>query len=84
MELVVVSPFETHTHDIAWIELTTLMGNFIVQHGHAPMVVSLKEQSFIVFRLESGKRETITIRQGIAEITRTKVTVLINEQRMSS
>lgn len=79
MELKIVSPEETKTHKISWLELNTKVGNFIVQPGHAPMIVSLAEDKEVLFCLENGKQETFTPTAGIAEITRISATLILNQ-----
>lgn len=79
MQLHLISPRESSTHEVAWLELNTPTGNYVVQHGHAPMVLKLAQDQPLVFRLTSGKQETMNIRRGIAHITRTSVMILINE-----
>ena len=79
MELRVISPQKSQTHLIAWVELETPTGNFVIQQGHAPMIVTLSPHQPITFRLKNGKQETITPRTGIAQITRKDVTLLISE-----
>lgn len=78
MQLQIVAPDQTHKYQVVWIELNTVVGNMIVQPGHAPMVVLLAPHKPITYRMRTGKQETITPRQGVAEITRDKTTVIIN------
>lgn len=79
MELQVASPFEKKTFSVAWVEIDTEAGNFIIQPEHVPMVVELKKYSVVVYRLISGKQNTLKIDKGIAHITRDSVTLLLNE-----
>ncbi len=46
--LKIISPEKTITHSILWIELNTRVGNFIVQPGHTPMIVTLAPNKEIV------------------------------------
>ncbi len=77
MMLHIASPFQRRDEKIAWIELNTMHGNIIIQPAHAPMIVTLRPQMNVTFRLRTGKEETITISNGLAHITRTDVTLLI-------
>ena len=79
MELMVLRPSGAQFFPVAWVELTTQLGSFMVQHHHVPMVVSLLSGSTIVFMVTSGKFESIAVQQGIVEITREKVIVFMNE-----
>lgn len=79
MHLHIVSPLRTVAYNIAWVELNTDAGNFVIQSGHAPMLLVLSPHKEIVFRLKNGKDESIIAPQGIAEVTRESVTLIINE-----
>ena len=79
MHLHIVSPLRTLTYDIVWIELNTNAGNFVIQSGHAPMLLILAAHKEIIFRLKTGKDESLTIPQGVAEITRESITIIMNE-----
>jgi F0F1-type ATP synthase epsilon subunit len=80
MKLFVVSPFGKKTFDIAWVELNTPVGNFVIQPGHAPMMLTLSPHKEIIFCLTSGKQESFVIKQGIIDISRTSATLLLNEE----
>lgn len=79
MELHIINAHESKIVSVDWIEINTPVGNFIIQQGHAPMVLTLQQKQPIIFRLTSGKEQNIVIPQGIIEITRDLVTILINE-----
>ena len=79
MQLHIVSPLRTQQHEIVWIELNSNAGNFIIQSGHAPMLLVLTPHQETVFKLKNGKDEAFIVHQGIAEITRESVTLIINE-----
>lgn len=79
MLLQIVSPLRTLEHEIVWIELNSDAGNFIIQSGHAPMLLVLAPHKEIVYRLKNGKDESFVASQGIADITRQQVTLIINE-----
>lgn len=80
MKLFVVSPFGKKIFDIAWVELNTPVGNFVIQPGHAPMMLTLSPNREIIFCLNSGKQESFIIKQGIIDISRTSATLLLNEE----
>lgn len=79
MHLHIVSPLRTLAYEVVWVELNTDAGNFVIQSGHAPMLLVLSPHKEIVFRLKNGKDESIIVPQGIAEITREHTTLIINE-----
>ena len=80
MKLNIISPFSKKSFDIAWIEINTPVGNFVIQPGHAPMIVTLAPHKEITVCLKSGKQQNYFIKQGIADITRTTVTLLSSEE----
>lgn len=80
MKLYIISPFEKKIVDIAWLELNTQVGNFVIQPGHVPTILTLAPNKEIMFCLKSGKQESFVIKQGIAHITRIDITLLLNEE----
>jgi len=62
-----------------WVEINTRIGNFIVQRGHTPMIVSLAPDKEISFCLKNGKQESFTPTDGVAEITRDSATLLLTQ-----
>ncbi len=79
MELVLISPLQKQTFSITWLEINTAVGNFVIQPGHAPMIVTLTPHEKLTFCLDNGKRESIIVHQGVAHITRTSASILLNE-----
>jgi len=79
MTLTVVTPHESATYAIVWLELNTPTGNIVVQPGHAPTILILSPGQQAVFRLDTGKQESLAVRQGIASIGRDHATLVINE-----
>ena len=76
MILNIVTPQTSTEHQIAWLELSTPNGSFTVYRGHAPTIVSLKPFSQLIFKLKTGKQQNMTIRDGVAHITREKIEIL--------
>lgn len=77
MKLEIVSSTDHDTYQVAWLELNTPVGNFIIQMGHAPTILSLTPEKLITFRLKSGKQQTIKVQHGIAQISRESTTILL-------
>lgn len=77
MELKIFGPEGSLIVDVYWIELNTKTGNFVVEIGHIPMIVSLAANKEVVYCLANGKQETFVPTNGVAEITRTSVTLLL-------
>jgi F0F1-type ATP synthase epsilon subunit len=79
MELYLISPLQKQTFSVAWLEINTPAGNFVIQRDHVPMILILSADQPITFRLKNGKQDSLMIRQGIIEITRISATILMNE-----
>jgi len=79
MRLHIASSSEKLDLQIAWVELNTPVGNFVIQSEHAPMVVTLDPISYVTYRLTSGKEKIKKVVHGIAHVTREEVTLLITQ-----
>ena len=80
MNFYIISPFEKKTHSVAWLEINTPLGNYVIQPGHVPMILTLSANKELIYCLTSGKQESFIVKQGLIEITRTTATVLLDEQ----
>jgi len=78
MELKIISPETEEKFVIAWIEVETKVGGFVILPDHAPMVATLKKNKEITFCLKNGKQETITPTGGTIEVSRKYITLLLN------
>jgi F0F1-type ATP synthase epsilon subunit len=79
MELSIVSPEAKHTFSIVWLEAQTSHGSFVIQPGHAPVILILTENEPVIFMLKNGKRESMPIGRGIMEIRRTTILIIMHE-----
>lgn len=79
MELNITSPDEQHILKVAWFEIDTPAGNFIIHAGHAPTILTLLPRSTITIRLKSGKQEAIKASNGIVHITRKSATIILGD-----
>ena len=79
MKLNIISPNYKKSFNIAWLEVNTSIGNFIIQKGHAPTVLILEPNKNLNYFLLNGKKESIIPKTGIVEITRNSATLLLNE-----
>jgi F0F1-type ATP synthase epsilon subunit len=80
MELTIISPEKKQVYSIAWIEVETSKGSFVIQHGHAPIILILSPHKPIRFRLKNGKLESLNPRQGIIEVGRDASTIIMNKE----
>ena len=79
MKLSLITPLSAKVMQIAWLELNTPAGNFVILPGHAPMIVTLSPNKNLTYGLSSGKQETCMIHRGIAEIDRHSATIILDE-----
>lgn len=79
MDLHVISPLKRWTLPIAWIEINTPVGNFVIEEAHAPMIVTLSSNSTVLFCLTSGKQDSMNVLNGLVHITRESVTLLLSD-----
>ena len=79
MKLSLITPFSKRVLEIAWLELNTPVGNFVILHGHAPTILTLSPQKKVTFCLSSGKQESFIVHRGIAEINRETATIIMDK-----
>ncbi|MFI5332729.1 MAG: hypothetical protein ACHQVS_01365 [Candidatus Babeliales bacterium] len=79
MHLIIVSPFSQKTIDIEWIELNTPVGNFVIQPEHAPTIITLTPGQPVIYMISNGKEESFIVREAIVQVTRTAVTLLMQD-----
>ena len=79
MKLFMVSLSDKKTFDIAWLEVNTTAGNFVMQRGHAPMILILSPNKPLIYCLQNGQQESTTIAGGILHITREQATVVLTQ-----
>jgi F0F1-type ATP synthase epsilon subunit len=77
MKLFMVSLDDKKSFDIAWLEVNTPTGNFVMQRGHAPMILILSPNKPLIYCLQNGQQESTTIQGGILHITREQATVVL-------
>ncbi len=78
MQLIIISPSKKEHFDIAWVELNTDQGNYIIQPGHAPTFFSLKPHAPLVYCLKNDEQEVVMIKRGMVEVTRNQITLLLS------
>jgi F0F1-type ATP synthase epsilon subunit len=78
MKLTLVSTTDKQTFEVAWLEVNSSVGNFVMQRGHAPMILLLASQQPIIYCLQNGKEESMLIEGGgILHITRQEATIIL-------
>lgn len=79
MQLQITSPDQKKILQVAWFEIDTPAGNFVIHLGHAPMILTLLPHHTIVIRLKNGKQESIQAASGIVNITRNSATIILGD-----
>ena len=79
MNVRILRPYETQEIKVAWLEVNTSVGNFVLQRGHAPMILVLSENKPLSYCLQSGKQERHIIPSGILKIDREHVIIVLNK-----
>lgn len=77
MNLKILSVEQARTVNVAWIEINTPVGNFIIQDGYTPTIFMLAQGKPLILCLADNSQETIDIKNGILEIDRIQATLLL-------
>jgi F0F1-type ATP synthase epsilon subunit len=77
--VMIATPLSRRMVNVAWLEVNTPVGNFVIQRGHAPTIMALEPGKPVVYCLKNGKQESLIINRGVVEITRDSATLLVNE-----
>lgn len=80
MEFILISPTSTKKMDISWIEVETLEGSFVIQSGHAPMILIPAPNKELTIKLKDGVTTVMTVAGGILEINRNKALLLLTHE----
>lgn len=63
-----------HSYEVLWLELNTPCGNYIIQPGHAPMIVTLTPDTKVHCLLAHNREQkTFIVTNGVAHIQRDRV-----------
>lgn len=77
MKLNILSPTQSKSFDVKWIEVQTDKGNFIIQQGHAPIIVTITQNKELVLGLADGSTTVMNIMGGILEVKRDAILLLL-------
>lgn len=79
MKLTIISMKGKSEHHVAWVEVNTPDGNFVIQPRHSPTTFILSEQKGFTYCLATGKLETITIeRPAVLSVNRHSALLLMD------
>ena len=76
MKLTITSATQEITHHVAWIEINTPTGNYVIQKGHVPTIMTLSANQLLAYRLQTGKEEAMLIQHGFITIDRESARVV--------
>lgn len=82
MRFRIITPNECKTHNVAWIEATSITGNMLIQPNHVPTTLILKNNSEVIAKLTSGSEENIKVESGLLDVTRISVTLILKQASM--
>jgi F0F1-type ATP synthase epsilon subunit len=77
--LKLIRPISETTLEINWISIETAAGNRMIQKGHIPIIARLQPNKELTYETREQKTESMTLPGGIAHITRTGVTIIVDE-----
>jgi len=78
MQLYIINPKHQETHTILWLDIVTPYGSFIIQPGHAPMIIDLAPGRPFTFALENGVQKSVTARRAVLTVERTQAKIIMN------
>lgn len=79
MKLTIVSLKGKTEQHVAWIEINTPDGNFVLQPNYSPTTFILVTHKDFTYCLATGKLETITLeKQALLSVTRTSALLLLS------
>lgn len=79
MKLTILKPYDKEVYSVAWLEVNTNVGNFVLQNGHAPMILMLAKDKPLSYCLDNGQEVSTTISGGILKIDRQQATILLEK-----
>lgn len=77
MKLTVIDTTTVQSFEIAWLEVNSNAGNFVMQRGNAPMILVLAADQPILYCLQNGEQQSLPIPGGILHINRQEATIII-------
>ena len=76
MKLIINSPTQEISHQVAWLEINTPTGNYVIQKGHVPTLMMLATNQPLTYRLQTGKEEAMLIEHGFVTIDRESARII--------
>lgn len=79
MNVKVLGPTTKKILKAEWIDVKTTVGSFLILPGHEPLTVQLIPNTPVSLGLAGGAISTIPIQQGIFQVNRRDVTIILDE-----
>lgn len=79
MNVKVLGPTTKKILKAEWIDVKTTTGSFLILPGHEPLTVQLIPNTPVSLGLAGGAISTIPIQQGIFQVNRRDVTIILDE-----
>lgn len=80
MECTILSPLKKRVLSITWLDVTTDVGNFVIEQGHIPALLIAEQNTPLTLELTDGSQENFTVNGlAIVHILRDRVTILLSQ-----
>lgn len=79
MNVKVLGPTTKKIFKAEWIDAKTTTGGYLILPGHESLVVQLVPNTPLALGLAGGAISTIPIQQGILNVNRHEVTIILDE-----
>ena len=78
MEFQIIRPDKTQIVKVNWVEVNTPVGNFVIQHGHAPTLLTLSKGKEVVYELTNPEEQkSFVADRGVLSVTRNSVILVV-------
>lgn len=80
--LTIVTPTLSRCLQVHFIEVETAVGNFVIQPGHAPMLLMIDFKKKVTFQIAHHEKTMETFDMplgGIFEVNRDRATLIVHE-----
>lgn len=80
MKLEIISPTSSKEVIVDWLEIDTLKGNLVIQHGHGPAYIVVKPKSDVKWGLATGAIEKIAVENAFVEVKREGAVLILDRE----
>jgi F0F1-type ATP synthase epsilon subunit len=79
MNFTMISSHNKTVLKVAWIEINTPVGNFVMQRGHIPTILPICPHKPLTVCLANGKQETFHPSGGVIDVNRESALLVLSE-----